>query len=171
MGAKKISITIITSIILIAILISLVNVGFSLFLTKPDFRDFCGDFRTIEIIDNREQCEDVGGRWEEFSSPRGEIDGFCDRDFTCRQEYDDARGDYNQIRYYVFAGIGFVLLLIGLIIPVTIIQVVGLSSGGFLVVEGILFNLQNKIIVFFSLLAIFIIFAIVAWRTIRKIKN
>lgn len=75
---------------------------------------------------------------------------------------------YNQYRYYIFAGIGFILLLVSLFAKENIIQLTGLAAGGILVAEGIVINLQNKGIVFFSLLAILVIFGVVAWRVINK---
>jgi len=145
----KLALTIIVSIILTIIIPSLVNIGTSLVLEEPpDYSDFCGEFERVpdEQLDERE----------------------LDR---CMQEYMDARKPYNQIRYYIFAGLGFVLLLIGLFATENMIQFTGLASGGFLVTQGVVINLENKLVVFISLLAILIIFSILAYRIVKSKKK
>ena len=152
--ANKIALTIIVSIILTVILISIVNVGTSIIIEEPKYEDYC-------------EREDIKfpptERTEEESTKLNEDL------IKCREEYEEAQRPYNQNRYYIFAGIGFILLLIGLFAKENMVQLTGLASGGILVAEGIVINLQNKTIVFFSLLAILIIFGVVAWRVIKKI--
>ena len=89
---------------------------------------------------------------------------------TCYKEHHEAKRPYNQYRYYIFAGVGFILLLIGLFAKENMIQLTGLAAGGILVAEGIVINLENKIIVFFSLLGILVIFGVVAGRVIKKVS-
>jgi len=64
--------------------------------------------------------------------------------------------------------IEFLLLLIGLFALENLIQITGLATGGILVFEGIVQNWQNKSIVFIALIAILVIFGILAWRVINK---
>ena len=93
----------------------------------------------------------------------------CSSQFkTCQEEYDNQMKGYNQIRYYVFASVGFILLLVGLFSGFSMFQLTGLFAGGILLTEGIIFNFRNKIIVFVSLLIIFLIFGISAWRIVNK---
>ena len=151
--ANKITLTIIVSIILTVILISLVNVGTSIIIEEPRYDDYCDELYpkiTSEDITDEERTE------------RNE------RSLECRDDHRDAMKPYNQYRYYIFAGLGFILLLVGLFVKENLVQLVGLAAGGILVAEGIVINLENKTIVFFSLLAILIIFGIVAWRVINK---
>jgi hypothetical protein len=150
---NKVTLTIIVSIILTVIVISLVNVGTSIIIEEPEYEDYCDE-----------------------AIPRFELDNTTDKEravfneqaVKCSEEYREAIRPYNQYRYYIFAAIGFILLLVGLFAKENMVQLVGLSSGGILVAEGIVINLQNKIIVFFSLLAILIIFGVVAWKVINK---
>jgi len=151
--ANKITLTIIVSIILTVIVISLVNVGTSIIIEKPEYSDYCDEFLQkfpAEAITDEERIE------------------ANKQSIKCNEDYDDAMKPYNQYKYYIFAGIGFLLLLVGLFAKENIVQLVGLAAGGILVAEGIVINLENKVIVFFSLLAILIIFGVVAWRVINK---
>lgn len=161
--ANKTALTIIVSVILTVILISLVNVGTSIILEGPEYEDYCsiGAEKAIMPV----ACNDL-----ENEACKEAIDALDDYYSGCREEYNTAQRPYNQYRYYIFAGIGFVFLLVGLFSKENLIQLTGLAAGGILVFEGIVINLENKVIVFFSLFAILIIFGIVAWKVINKVK-
>ena len=148
---NKLTLTIIVSIILTIIMISLVNVGTSIFIERPGYYDFCQD--------NMKYPQDIN---------ESERIALNEESMACNKEYEDAQRPYNQYRYYIFAGIGFILLLVGLFSKENLVQLVGLASGGILVAQGIVINSQNKYIVFFSLLGILVIFGVVAWRVIKK---
>lgn len=175
--ANRIALTIIVSIILTAILISLVNVGTALFLPAPEYQDYCGKITQPNLNPNqvitKELCESTNGTWNPqdikcIQEPCEQ--GYCDYYTKCQKDYEDSMKPYNQIRYYIFAGLGFILLLIGLFALENMIQLTGLATGGILVVQGIVMNFQNKSIVFISLIAILIIFGVIAWRIIRSKK-
>jgi hypothetical protein len=180
MPANRIALTIIVSIILTIIVVSLVNVGMTLVKDNPEYNDYC-DIRTQEQPTTLERCEELGGKWnaEGKTYPRQiptapeqpEIDGYCDLYYTCNMEWEEANKAYNQLRFYVFAGIGFILLLVGLFSPELMIQLTGLATGGILVSQGIIINFENELIVFISLLAILVIFGVVAYRIINRKKN
>ena len=151
---NKTALTIIVSVILTVILISIVNVGTNIILEEPEYNDFCAE-------------EDL--RFPPQNKTDAELDQINKKSIECYDEFREAQKPYNQYRYYILAGIGFILLLAGLFIKENMVQLTGLASGGILVAEGIVINLQNKVVVFFSLLAILIIFGVVAWRVIKKI--
>jgi len=161
--ANKLALTIIVSIILTVIMISIVNVGTSLFLERPEYEDYCGEIRPMPIEKGQEEtqetCEANNGTWR---------NGYCDYFEKCSEAHRTAMKPYNQIRYYIFAGIGFILLLIGLFAKENMIQLTGLATGGILVTQGIVMNFENKTIVFISLLAILVIFGVIAYRIIQK---
>ena len=175
---QKTALTIIVSIILTIIIISLVNVGLSIFLKSPDYTEFCGDYRTSPILKENQSlvctadtktCSD-GSILSRDSKMNCEFPP-CSSDFdTCQKEYDAAQNDYNQKRYYVFALIGFILLLVGLFTAELMFQLTGLATGAILVTEGIVTNFQNKIITFISLILILVIFGFVARKIIKKSK-
>jgi hypothetical protein len=149
---NKAALTIIVSIILTVIVISLVNVGTSIILEEPEYNNYCEDYYKYDRINITD---------EEIQAQNVKMD-------ECNNNYREAQKPYNQYRYYIFAIIGFALLLTGLFSKENIIQLTGLAAGGILVAEGIVINLENKIIVFFSLLAILAVFGVVAYRVINK---
>lgn len=172
---NKTALTILISIILTIIIVSIVNVGTSLFLNEPQSEDYCDYTQSIQLEnpDNitLEVCEANNGTWTAqpiqcITTPCPQ--GYCDYYAKCSQNYQDAQKPYNQLKYYVFATIGFILLLIGLFHKENLIQITGLATGGILVFEGIVINLQNKLIVFISLLAMLAIFGILAYRVVKR---
>ena len=175
--ANKLALSIIISIILTLIIIALVNVGIAVFMDSPEWDDYC-NIQTQEIPANQTRCEELGGKWNAEGktyprTPAGTeqlepINGYCDLYYQCQQDYDEAMKGYNQIRFYIVAIIGFILLLKGLFATENIIQLTGLATGGILVGEGVVLNFRNEIVVFATLLAILIIFGVVAWRVVRK---
>jgi len=177
---NKLALSILISIILTGIIVSTINVGASLFLNEPEYTDFC-DYTGKEIpifqsSDNitKEICESYNGTWvptniQCIKAPCPQ--GYCDFYQKCQTELDKAQKLYNQHRFYLFAGAGFLLLLIGLFALENLIQITGLATGGILVIEGIIMNLQDKLIVFISLITILIIFGILAWRVINQKKD
>ena len=149
---NKTALSILISIILTIIIVSSVNVGTSLFLDEPEYNDYC---RNVEV-------KAVGVN---ESIPEGDYMKAMD---DCSREYEDAREPYNQKRFYIFALIGFILLIYGLFAEELLLQITSLGAGGILVFEGIVTNLEDKLIVFISLLAILVIFGILAYRIIKK---
>jgi len=147
---NKIALSIIISVILTIIIVSVVNVGVSLFLNEPEYDDYCGEVDRVVVSEEKETPAQI------------------ELQQKCYDELREAQKPYNQKRFYIFAGIGFILLIAGLFVKEMLLQITGLATGGILVVEGIVFNLQEKGIVFVSLLAILVIFGIIAYRVIKK---
>ena len=163
---SKTSLSILVSIVLTIILVSLVNVGTSLVFNSPDYSDYCGEDRYPMPFDRnitQEECEDRNGTW----FPQDER---CDLYTKCNNEYNEARDSFNQQRFYVFALIGFVLLVAGLFAKENLVQITGLATGGILVFQSVIFNLQNQIAVFLTLLGILVVFGVLAYRIINSKK-
>ena len=174
-SGHKIALSVLSSIILTIIIVSLVNVGLSIFLESPDYSKYCV-YKTQEIIETQTRCEEVGGQWnsegvtyiEKSPGASAPITGYCDRDFTCRKGYEEAQKSYNQIRYYIFAIFGLALLLAGIYSIIHTVQYTGLATGGILLLEGIVTNLENKMLVFVSLLLILAVFGFLVLKKIEK---
>ena len=150
---NKTALTILVSIILTTILVSTVNVGINLFVERPEYSDFCDSNKHIKSYENATE-EELKTEEEYFRK--------------CNEEHDLALIPYNNIRYAIFAILGFALLLIGLFFKENLIQITGLATGGILVAQGVIINSENKTIAFVSLLAILAIFGVVGYRVINK---
>lgn len=146
---NKLALTILASIVLTIILIALVNVGTSIFIEEPDYEDFCPR-STFGLTEPDEVLEK-------------ELD-------ECYAAYEAAMKPYNQIRFYIFAPLGFILLLTGLLVSENLIRITGLATGAILVMEGVATNFKDKIAVFITLLLILVVFGFLSWRVIKKTK-
>jgi hypothetical protein len=76
----------------------------------------------LEDYITKEICTEQGGKWEK------RLLRLLRR---CSREYDSALASNNQARYYVLAGVGFLLLLFGLFSKDAMFQVTGLLSAHF----------------------------------------
>ena len=73
-------------------------------------------------VNTLEQCEDIGGRWNADGVPRrvetapgedAEITGFCDRDFTCREELEDARKSHSWVVFVISMIVAILAFVLG----------------------------------------------------------
>ena len=183
-SGHEIALAVIASVILTIILVSLVNVGLSIFLEEPDYEDYCerieskfipenpeligGTCVTVSPDSRQECCENKG--YERYDEESGRCMGVSAEAKQCEEDWESARENYNQYRYYVFAGIGFLLLLLGVFATMHSLQYTGLATGAILLTEGIVTNFENKILVFVSLLLILAVFGFLVWKKIEKRK-
>ena len=119
-------------IVIIILTISVVIYGVNVFYEQPERVDFCGEFKTLEVIDNQESCEEIGGNWASYVSPRvvEGIEGYCDRDFTCRQEYDDARETYSRNIFLIALPVGIAIIAVGALVFGLEFVGAGIMGGG-----------------------------------------
>jgi hypothetical protein len=88
----------------------------------------------------------------------------CD---MCNKEFENALAKYNKDTFFIFAAIGFILIIVGLYTKPLLIQISTLPAGAFLVIEAAVKNFNDKllIIIVFSLL---IVAAVIL--ALRKLK-
>ena len=128
---------IILGITIIILTISVAVYGVNIFYDKPEYRDFCQEFKTAEVIDTQERCEDIGGKWNGEGVPRvvSAIDGrivtgFCDRDYTCRMELEDAQEKYSRNVFLFALPLGILVIAIGAFVFGLEAVGAGLMGGG-----------------------------------------
>jgi len=74
----------------------------------------------------------------------------------CQKNYEDDMKAYNRSTFFVFALIGFALIVAGLFIHLLLVQIITMPAGAFLVIEAAVKNFDDKllVIIVFSLLII-----------------
>jgi len=74
----------------------------------------------------------------------------------CNKDFEDAMKAYNRNAFFIFAVIGFALIVAGLFVKPLLIQIATLPAGAVLVIEAAMRNFDNKlmVIITFSLLII-----------------
>lgn len=77
----------------------------------------------------------------------------CD---MCQVNYENAIKSYNRSTFFIFAVIGFALIVLGLFMGSLLIQIISLPSGAFLVIEAAVKNFDDKlyVIITFALLIV-----------------
>lgn len=123
---------VVIGIAIIILTISVAVYGVNTFYDSPQYGDFCGEFKTAEVINNSEQCEAIGGQWNTNIGPRlvSGVEGYCDRDFTCRQELEDAREKYSRTLFLITLPLGIVVIAVGALIFGLEAVGAGLMGGG-----------------------------------------
>jgi hypothetical protein len=119
-------------IAIIILTISVVVYGVNVFYDGPEYLDFCSEFKTAEVIETAERCEEIGGNWAPYVSPRfvEGVEGYCDRDFTCRQEHDDAREIYSRNIFLIALPAGIAIIVAGALIFGLEFVGAGIMGGG-----------------------------------------
>lgn len=74
----------------------------------------------------------------------------------CNKNFENAMKLYNRNTFFVYAVIGFMLIVFGLFVHILLIQIITLPAGAFLVIEAAVKNFDDKlyVIIVFSLLII-----------------
>lgn len=170
MAQKSKGMQIFLGIALGLLLFGLFNLGVHTFYPSPDYEEYCGDRSGPKFLDTQIECEADGGQWTSrevqcVTTPCPQ--GYCDVDFTCREDYDTARDSYNNIIFYVFVIAGLGLAVSGMFLTTVTFQIVGLGAGIGLIGEGILRNLNEKIPAFIAGVVAFSILSYVVWRQVK----
>lgn len=107
---------IILGIAIMILTIFVVVYGISIFYPSQEYEDFCGEFKTSEIIETEERCVEIGGNWEPqeircITEPCPQ--GYCDRDYSCRLDYEDVQEARSKVVFFIALPLGIALLLVG----------------------------------------------------------
>ena len=131
------------SLVIAIVLSSLVIYIVETFDPSPEYNDFCDErvqkgFRNVEpepVKENQVSCEEVGGTWMK--------NNYCDYDYECRMEFDDADDKHNLIVFLVSVPVGLVAIGIGIALALPSVSS-GLMLGGvFLTFFGTVKNWSN----------------------------
>lgn len=135
---------------LILAVIVVVNVFFAsviqLVYPSPEYTDFCEEKQVKVIPENQKDCEEVGGKWHEETYVQRNIPeagkemplietvrtSYCDPDYACGNEYDDAHDLYERNVFIAWVAFGIILILLSILVPGLGAIAHGFSLGGVL---------------------------------------
>jgi hypothetical protein len=124
---------IIIGIAIVILTIFVTFYGINTFYPKPDYEDFCGDVKTQEIIDTEERCIEIGGKWSVYETVKpveGGVEGFCDRDYTCRKELEEATKIRSRNVFLIALPLGILIIALGAFLFSLDAVGAGLMGGG-----------------------------------------
>ncbi len=171
-SGRKLALTIILGVFISIMLITLFNLIVTYFYEEPKYNDFCGAMaNSYPVKLGANQClnctispelqEEVNNCTRENGIP---IYNYNDQGCSvslkecnqCNSQFENANQVYNRNTFFIYAAIGFVLIVIGLFVSELLIQIITLPAGAFLVIESAVKNFDNKlyIIITFTMLII-----------------
>jgi len=175
MAKKKTGLMILMSVIIVAILVLFINLFVSYVYPSPDYEDYCSA-RIVypgqeKPIENNDSCEALAlSQRDQCCADYYGTSYYWDEDLEyceCDNTYDEARTNYDQKVFFIFAGLGFILLIAGLFINFTLVEIISLSTGGILVIEGIARNFDDKLMVLIATGVLIVIVGIFAFKKFK----
>lgn len=124
---------IIMGIAIIILTIFVTFYGLNTFFPKPQYEDYCDEFKTAQVIETQQQCEDVGGLWTAqdikcITEPCPQ--GWCDRDYTCRNELEQAQKERSRWVFFIALPLGILIIALGAFVFGLEAVGAGLMGGG-----------------------------------------
>ena len=153
------------------------NYTLSLVYKHPIYENFCPNTaQVIEPIETKEECVALGGQWNGnvyYPEPKPKMapDGYCDPQFTCRNNYDAAQKVYDRNVFITLVVLGALSVAAGSFFVLNTVIGYALSLGGVLsfIIASIRYwgsaNDGIKVII------LAIALGILAWVAIKKFKN
>jgi len=119
------------------------NVAINLVYPQPQYTDFCKDKQVVTAVTTQQACVTEGGKWTEEVAPAetrvgGEAvapiktTSYCDRDYTCRKDYDTTRKTYERNVFAALVILGVLSLITSFLLMSTTVVALGMSLGGVL---------------------------------------
>lgn len=166
---RNFALTIILGVFISIMVITLFNLVVDYAMEGPEYEDYCEAPRLVYTI---EQCSDVNGTWVHTGTglegdSSSKYDGYCEYTDPCYEEYEEAQEAHNRKTFFVFAIIGFILIVLGLFLKELLLQIITLPAGAFLVIQAGISNFDDKlpVIIVFTLLIIAAVYL-----ALRKLK-
>ena len=154
------------------------NYAISLVYEAPEYNTFCPMEQVVTIPDNQNECVSKGGQWTDnqyYTKPVpagvGEPRGYCDLQYTCRQEFETANKEYNRNVFIVLVVLGALSVLGGNMFAHNMVISNGLSLAGvlsFLIASVRYWSSANDIIRLFILA---VALGLLFWVAVKKFKN
>ena len=165
-------------IIGIVIVINLfINYAISLIYSAPVFENYCKPTQVIEAVTTQDACLAKGGQWNQnsYMAPdvvgKTVINGSCDLQYTCRNEYDKNSKIYERNIFVILVVLGIALVAGSFALSFNWILSVSASMAGILsiIIASIRYwseaNNWLRVIILFAALCALVYFAV------RKFKD
>jgi len=153
------------------------NYALSLAYKSPEYEAFCPQEQVVIQPKTQNECTDKGGQWNEnyYDKPI-RVDettpaGYCDLQFTCRQDYETARNNYNRNIFVALVILGALSVLIGNFFKGNEVISNGLALGGvlsFIIASMRYWTSANDLI---RVIILAIALGLLFWIAMKKFKN
>jgi len=181
---RNFALTILLGIFIAIMLISLVNLSVDYVYPSPQYEEFCNGALDRGILpypaeikgtdctfnkvvqDAAQECLNDGGTpiYEYDDAGCVVLLSECN---DCQNRYDATMKVYNRNGFFIFAVIGFLLIVSGLFVSPLLVQLALLPSGAILVIEAAMRNFDSKLSTII-VLALLIVAAV--YLALKKLK-
>ncbi|MCK5613279.1 hypothetical protein KAR91_66010, partial [Candidatus Pacearchaeota archaeon] len=125
---------VVIGIAIIILTISVVIYGVHTIYNDPEFEDFCGD-KSTGAIQTELQCLATDGKWTSYDGERPmpaneKPEGWCDINFTCRENYETTNEKYQRNIFLIALPLGILIIALGIMGFGLEAVGVGLGGGG-----------------------------------------
>lgn len=171
----NLALTILLGVFVAIMLTIFVNLLVSYIYEGPDYQDYCKEMRNTPypikygvdttscqnctfsnaLQQETENCYNDGGMPLYDYDSNGCTTSLKECNF-CSKDFEAATKAYNRATFFVYAIVGFILIVFGLFISSLLLKIVSLPAGAFLVIEAATKNFDDKlfVIITFGLLII-----------------
>ncbi len=166
-------------VIILSIAIALISVFFFTYAIQsvypaPEYEEYCEDIKTlVDTINTQEKCEAIGGKWTNYKEVSIDFDrpnGYCDKDFTCRGEFDNARDIYERNVFFVNMIIGISVFIVGFFLAIEAVSS-GLMGGGVIMIFYGTIRYWGNLSDIWRTLILGISLAILIWLGYKKLND
>lgn len=153
----------------------------------PVWDEFCQKEQVIERADTQEDCLAKGGQWNEnivrddriiYEESVGGIkpiavekmDGYCNLNFVCQNEFEEARENYEKNVFMSLIGLGVLSIIISFLIADIAVVSMGLSLGGVLSFVVASMRYWQYASEYLQVVILGLALAVLIWLGIKKFK-
>ncbi len=113
------------------------NYALSLAYDRPEYEAYCPTSQVVIMPDTQNECTTQGGQWTEnvygpVEAGVSKQTGYCDLQFSCRQDYEAAQKIYDRNVFAMLVVLGALMVLAGNFFKGNAVISSGLSLAGVL---------------------------------------
>ena len=150
------------------------NYALSLVYKQPEYDAYCPNTAQVVEANTKDSCVQKGGQWNEniaYAPQKTEAKGYCDLQFTCRNDYESARKTYERNVFVTLVVLGALCVAAGNFMKGNMVVNQSLSLAGVLsfVVASMRYwsSADDKI----KVLILAIALAILIWVAVKKFRD
>lgn len=150
------------------------NYTLSLVYKGPEYNNYCPTPQVVVIPDNQNECVAQGGQWTEnayYNTEPKPVKGYCDLEYTCRQEFDAAQKSHSRNVFAVLVILGALSVAAGNFFVQNSVIASGLSLAGvlsFIIASMRYWGAAND---FAKVIILLIALGLLFWVAMKKFKN
>ncbi|MFZ2049180.1 MAG: hypothetical protein WAV25_02720 [Minisyncoccia bacterium] len=150
------------------------NYALSLVYKEPDFNVFCPNTTQVVEANTKDLCVSKGGQWNQntaYAPQKMEASGYCDLQFTCRNDYDVARKNYDRNVFVTLVILGALCVLLGNYLKGNLVLGQSLSIAGvlsFIIASVRYWSSADNLI---KVIILAIALGILIWIAMKKFKD